>query len=83
MTRQTELDRLKKDLQEVLKNNGSVLIPTFALGRMEIPAMLALMTREGSCASNPFSSVVCLPKSTIFRPTAPIATIPTCSYMRP
>ena len=54
MTRQTELDRLKKDLQEVLKNNGSVLIPTFALGLPKL-AMLALMTREGSCASNPFS----------------------------
>ena len=54
MTRQTELDRLKKDLQEVLKNNGSVLIPTFALGRtQEILAMLALMTREGSLRQQP------------------------------
>ncbi len=54
MTRQTELDRLKKDLLEVLDQRGNILIPTFALGRtQEILAMLALMTQEGSLPQQP------------------------------
>jgi Cft2 family RNA processing exonuclease len=53
-TRETELARLSQSIQRVLERKGSVLIPTFALGRtQEILALLALMTSEGKLRSQP------------------------------
>jgi Cft2 family RNA processing exonuclease len=53
-TRETELARLSQSIQRVLARKGSVLIPTFALGRtQEILALLALMTSEGKLRSQP------------------------------
>jgi Cft2 family RNA processing exonuclease len=53
-TREAEVDRLAKAIQRVLKRKGSVLIPTFALGRsQEILALLALLMREGKLAKQP------------------------------
>lgn len=47
-TREAELHRLTQAIQRVFKRKGSVLIPTFALGRtQEILAHLALLMREG------------------------------------
>jgi Cft2 family RNA processing exonuclease len=41
-TRESEIERLSQALQQTLERNGSVLIPTFALGRtQEILALLA------------------------------------------
>lgn len=45
-SREAETERFAAALQRVLKRRGSVLIPTFALGRtQEILAILALLTR--------------------------------------
>jgi Cft2 family RNA processing exonuclease len=53
-TRAGEVDRLAKSIQRVLKRKGSVLIPTFALGRtQEILALLALLMREGRIPRQP------------------------------
>lgn len=47
-TREAELQRLTQAIQRVFKRKGSVLIPTFALGRtQEILAHLALLMRDG------------------------------------
>jgi Cft2 family RNA processing exonuclease len=46
-TRQAEIERLSQSIQQVLDRKGSVLIPTFALGRtQEILALLAGLMRE-------------------------------------
>jgi Cft2 family RNA processing exonuclease len=46
--REGEIDRLAGAIQRVLKRRGSVLLPTFALGRtQEILATLALLMRAG------------------------------------
>ena len=53
-TRQGEIDRLTAALHRVLKRGGSVLIPTFALGRtQEILALLALLMRSGKLKPQP------------------------------
>lgn len=53
-SRAAETERLANALQRVLKRRGSVLIPTFALGRnQEILAMLALLTRDGRLRPQP------------------------------
>ena len=53
-TREKELDRLTEAIQSVLKRKGSVLIPSFALGRtQEILALLALLTRSGRLKPQP------------------------------
>ena len=53
-SRETELERLKHALQRVLARKGSVLIPTFALGRtQEILAYLALLTLRGELKPQP------------------------------
>src|SRR4051794_36328335 len=47
-TRDAELERLSQSIQRVLARKGSVLIPTFALGRtQEILALLALLMNQG------------------------------------
>ena len=47
-TREGEIERLSAEIQRVLKRKGSVLIPTFALGRtQEILALLALLMEQG------------------------------------
>src|SRR5262252_10437020 len=47
-SRETEIERLSQALQRVLARKGSILIPTFALGRtQEILALLALLMNEG------------------------------------
>jgi Cft2 family RNA processing exonuclease len=47
-TREGEIERLSQSIQRVLARKGSVLIPTFALGRtQEILALLALLMNEG------------------------------------
>ena len=47
-TRDGEIERLSQAIQRVLARKGSVLIPTFALGRtQEILALLALLMNEG------------------------------------
>jgi Cft2 family RNA processing exonuclease len=53
-TRQKEIERLASEIEKVIKRRGSVLIPTFALGRtQEILALLALMMREGKLRDQP------------------------------
>jgi Cft2 family RNA processing exonuclease len=53
-TRQGEIERLSQSIQRVLDRNGSVLIPTFALGRtQEILALLALLMGEGKLKPQP------------------------------
>jgi len=52
--RETEIERLTQAILRVLERNGSVLIPTFALGRtQEILALLALLIEEGKIRSQP------------------------------
>lgn len=47
-TRDAEIERLSQSIKRVLDRKGSVLIPTFALGRtQEILALLALHMNEG------------------------------------
>lgn len=47
-TREGEIERLSEGIQRVLERKGSVLMPTFALGRtQEILALLALLMSEG------------------------------------
>ncbi len=53
-TREAETERLLLAIQEVLKRRGTVLLPTFALGRtQEILALLALWTRAGRLRNQP------------------------------
>jgi Cft2 family RNA processing exonuclease len=53
-SRASEIERLVSAVQRVLKRKGSVLIPSFALGRsQEILALLALLMREGRLKSQP------------------------------
>ena len=53
-TRQKEMERLASEIEKVAQRNGSVLIPTFALGRtQEILALLALMMQEGKLREQP------------------------------
>jgi len=53
-TREREIERLSVAIDEVLKRNGSVLIPTFALGRtQEILALLALLMNSGRLRKQP------------------------------
>jgi predicted metal-dependent RNase len=53
-SRDNEVQRLAESIQKVLKRKGSVLIPSFALGRtQEVLAMLALMMREGKLKRQP------------------------------
>ncbi|MBN2506686.1 MAG: MBL fold metallo-hydrolase [Verrucomicrobia bacterium] len=53
-SREAEVDRLAAAIQEVLGRGGSVLIPTFALGRtQEILALLALLMRAGRLKRQP------------------------------
>jgi Cft2 family RNA processing exonuclease len=53
-TRAGEIDRLSAAIRRVLARNGSVLIPTFALGRtQEILALLALLMRAGKLKPQP------------------------------
>jgi len=53
-TRQGQIDRLTAALHRVLKRGGSVLIPTFALGRtQEILALLALLIKSGKLKPQP------------------------------
>jgi Cft2 family RNA processing exonuclease len=52
--RAREVRRLREAILEVFQRGGSVLIPSFALGRtQEILAMLAVMTREGMIPRQP------------------------------
>lgn len=54
VTRQTEIERLSRGIETALERNGSVLIPTFALGRtQEVLALLALMMAEGRLRAQP------------------------------
>lgn len=47
-TREGEIERLSESIRRVLERKGSVLIPTFALGRtQEILALLSLLMAEG------------------------------------
>ena len=53
-SREAELARLIESVRETLKRKGSVLIPTFALGRtQEILAAIALAIREGKLKHQP------------------------------
>ena len=53
-SRETEIERLTRALQGALERSGSVLIPTFALGRtQEILAWLALLTAQGKVKPQP------------------------------
>ncbi len=53
-TREAEIERLTQAIDRVLKRTGSVLSPTFALGRtQEILALLALLTRSGRLKHQP------------------------------
>jgi len=53
-TREAEIERLSTAIDDVLKRNGSVLIPTFALGRtQEILALLALHMKSGRLRKQP------------------------------
>src|SRR5688572_21813465 len=53
-TRAGEVERLTHAIQRVLDRNGSVLLPTFALGRtQEILALLALLMGQGRLKPQP------------------------------
>ena len=53
-TREDEIERLSRAIQRVLERQGSVLMPTFALGRtQEILALLALLMGEGKLERQP------------------------------
>ncbi|MCS7090498.1 MAG: MBL fold metallo-hydrolase [Verrucomicrobiota bacterium] len=53
-TREAEIERLVESIRQVLKRKGSVLIPSFALGRtQEILAVLALSMTEGRLRRQP------------------------------
>lgn len=53
-SRAAETERLAEAINRVLKRKGSVLIPTFALGRtQEVLALLALLMREGKLRRQP------------------------------
>lgn len=53
-SRQAELGRLAQGIREVLSRKGSVLIPSFALGRtQEILAELALLMKSGQLEPQP------------------------------
>ena len=53
-TRESEANRLGEAIQDVIKRGGSILIPTFALGRtQEILAQLALMMKAGKIQRQP------------------------------
>jgi len=52
--RDTEVERLSRAIQDVLDHKGSVLIPSFALGRtQEVLAFLSLLTKEGKLRPQP------------------------------
>lgn len=53
-TRESEIDRLTAAIQAALKKKGSVMLPTFALGRtQEILALLATLMRQGKLKEQP------------------------------
>lgn len=53
-TREAEAERLAASIQRVLKRKGSVLLPTFALGRtQEMLAQLSLLMDEGKLDRQP------------------------------
>src|SRR4029077_3470478 len=53
-TRESEIERLTAAIQKTLERHGSVLIPSFALGRtQEILAMLALLMGQGKIRKQP------------------------------
>jgi len=53
-TRETEIERLTAAIHRVLERKGSVLIPTFALGRtQEILALLAILMQQGRLEHQP------------------------------
>lgn len=53
-SRESEINRLTAALQQTLKRKGSVLIPSFALGRsQEILALLAQLMRTGRLKNQP------------------------------
>jgi Cft2 family RNA processing exonuclease len=53
-SREVEIERLSQSIQRVLDRKGSVLIPTFALGRtQEILALLALLMEQGKLQPQP------------------------------
>ena len=53
-TREGEIQRLSQAIREVLDRKGSVLIPTFALGRtQEVLALLAILMGEGKLKPQP------------------------------
>jgi Cft2 family RNA processing exonuclease len=53
-TRQSEIERLTQSIQQALEGKGSILIPTFALGRtQEILALLALLVDQGKLRPQP------------------------------
>src|SRR5256885_10544092 len=53
-SRESEIERLSQSIQRVLERKGSILMPTFALGRtQEILALLSLLMRAGKLKSQP------------------------------
>jgi Cft2 family RNA processing exonuclease len=53
-TRESEIERLTQAIQRVLARKGSVLIPTFALGRtQEVLALFALLMGQGKIERQP------------------------------
>lgn len=53
-SREKEIERLVESIHRILDRNGSVLLPTFALGRtQEILALLALLTQQGRLRPQP------------------------------
>jgi len=54
VTRASEMERLVAAIHQALKKKGSVMIPSFALGRtQEILALLALLIRDGKLKRQP------------------------------
>jgi Cft2 family RNA processing exonuclease len=53
-SRENEVERLSHAIQRVLQRKGSVLIPTFALGRtQEVLALLAVLIKQGKLKPQP------------------------------
>ena len=53
-TREAEINRLTEAIQAALKKKGSVMLPTFALGRtQEMLALLAMLIKQGKLKEQP------------------------------
>ena len=86
-SRENEIERLAQSIERVLARKGSILLPSFALGRTQRSWLSwRCLWRKAAFRASRFTSAASagfLLKSTISRPIAPIGSIPTCNSTRP